>query len=362
MTVPSLDAAIDHAFRPAADAVAAGRLPGAVLGAVRRDGARAVRLAGAAARQPEPRALTRDTWFDLASLTKVLLTTRAVLRLVEDGLTDLTDPIAALLPDLQQVPGTAPLRQVPLGAFLTHTAGLPAWAPVYTMAADPRAARAAVLQTDWPLGAPCYSDLGFILLGLAVARVRAAPLSALVDRPGLTAEPPPEASAATEDCPWRGRILSGTVHDENAAALGGLAGHAGLFGTIDGVLDAAQAVLDRTWLSGAALDVMVRPHTATRALGWQIRHDRPQGAEPPWTGGSLCSARTIGHTGFTGTGLWIDPDLGIGWALLTNRVHPTRHVDTGIQPVRQAVGNRLCAALTGAAPGPVANDRENATV
>ncbi|MCA8931532.1 MAG: serine hydrolase, partial [Rhodospirillaceae bacterium] len=172
-------------------------------------------------------------------------------------------------------------------------------------------------------------------------------LAELVDLPGLAAAPPAGAEiAATEDCQWRGRVLVGEVHDENAAGLGGFAGHAGLFGTMDGVLDAAAAILSGTWLGPAAMEVMSARHTPTRAFGWQIRHAVPAGAEPPWTGGSLCSARTIGHTGFTGTGLWIDLERGYAWALLTNRVHPTRHAETGIQDLRRAVGNRLAAAVT----------------
>ena len=148
------------------------------------------------------------------------------------------------------------------------------------------------------------------------------------------------------DVEFRRQQVWGDVHDPGAAMLGGVAGHAGLFGTMDGVLDAAAAILAGTWLGPAAMACMSARHTPTRAFGWQIRHAVPAGAEPPWTGGSLCSARTIGHTGFTGTGLWIDLERGYAWALLTNRVHPTRHAETGIQDLRRAVGNRLAAAVT----------------
>ena len=328
--------------------VATGNIPGAAVGIVDRAGGRWVHWTGQAQTSPTPRALTRDTWFDLASLTKVLVTTVGVLRLVEDGLADLSDPIARLLPDLGQVDGDPALRGLTLRSLLTHTSGLPAWAPIYTWGGTPADLAARVRQERWPFGAPCYSDIGFMLLGQAVERVRQQPLGEGIGTAGLGAHPPTsDACAATETCAWRGQTLCGTVHDENAAALGGFAGHAGLFGTIDGVLDAARDFLDDRLLSPAATAEMTRPHTATRALGWQIRHNLDQGAEPPWTGGSLCSPGTLGHTGFTGTGLWIDRSAGYAWALLTNRVHPSRHRETGIQDLRRTIGNLIAADYSG---------------
>ena len=106
------------------------------------------------------------------------------------------------------------------------------------------------------------------------------------------------------------------------------------------------------WLSPASLVALAAPRTPTRALGWQIRHEEPGGTEPPWTGGSLCARGTLGHTGFTGTGLWIDLDRGLAWTLLTNRVHPSRHAETGIQDLRRAVGNRVAAAWSINKPTP----------
>ena len=136
---------------------------------------------------------------------------------------------------------------------------------------------------------------------------------------------------ATERCTWRGRVMRGEVHDENAFALGGAAGHAGLFGTIDGVLDAARRLLQGVdpWLP----ELRTR-QTATRCLGWEARHEG-------WSGGNACSEETIGHTGFTGTGVWIDFARGLAWTLLTNRVHPTRHRDTGIDTLRRKVGDLI---------------------
>ena len=154
--------------------------------------------------------------------------------------------------------------------------------------------------------------------------------------PGLSFRPDPEQAAATERCSWRGRVLRGEVHDENAFALGGASGHAGLFGTVDGVLDAAQAMLDgRT----PGLAGMRARQSATRTLGWEARHEG-------WPGGDACSADTIGHTGFTGTGLWLDFRRGVAWTLLTNRVHPTRHRETGIAALRRRVGDLIAGAAS----------------
>lgn len=340
----SLDAMVESGFAPLAEAVAANKLPGAVLGAVDRSGGRAVHWAGQAALVPQPAPLERGTWFDLASLTKVLLTVPALLGLVEAGRLDLSDPLARPLPDLCQVSGDPGLRGLTLLQLLTHTGGLPAWAPLYSWGSDPATLKALVLQRDWPLGPAVYSDIGFILLGILVERLTGTDLADVPLGAGLSARPAPDSCAATEACPWRGRILRGETHDENAFALGGLAGHAGLFGTIDGVLDAAAGLLAAETLSPGAIAAMRRPRTATRALGWQVPHDTAAPGQPAWTGGSLCSPATIGHTGFTGTGLWLDFERGYGWAVLANRIHPSRHADTGLPDLNRAVGNRLAAA------------------
>ena len=158
-----------------------------------------------------------------------------------------------------------------------------------------------------------------------------------IEGPGLDHEKlRRQETAATERCTWRGRVMRGEVHDENAFALGGAAGHAGLFGTIDGVLDAARCLLQGVdpWL----LELRTR-QTATRCLGWEARHEG-------WSGGNACSEETIGHTGFTGTGLWIDSARGLAWTLLTNRVHPTRHRDTGIDTLRRKIGDLIVGQVS----------------
>jgi CubicO group peptidase (beta-lactamase class C family) len=330
----TVDLSADAAFAPAAEAVAERRIPGAALGLVTASGERAVRVVGEAQWEPEPVALRRETWFDLASLTKVIFTTTQILRLVDRGRIGLDDPLTALIPDLRQYDGDAAERRLTFGQCLSHQTHLPAVEPLYTYGQDPETLRAFVLQRVWTPGPPVYSDINFILLGIALERATGGALDAVPLPAGLTFRPDPNACAATERDPWRGRVIRGEVHDENAFALGGAAGHAGLFGTVDGVLDFALSLLDGSALSPAGLDGIRTRLSPTRTLGWEARHSG-------WTGGESCSEETIGHTGFTGTGLWVDVSRGVAWTLLTNRVHPSRHRDTGIQGLRRRTGTLI---------------------
>lgn len=328
---------IDRAFAIAERYVGEGRIPGATLGIVTAEGTRDVRVAGLAQRVPSEEPLTRDHWFDLASVSKVIATTRFVLQLAEDGRIDLDRPLTDAIPDLRQydVAGAAE-RRLTFRDCLVHRTFLPAVEPIYTYGDDSARLRAFVLQREWRHGPPVYSDINFILLGIAVERIIGAGLDALPLGPGLSWGPPPGPAVATERCSWRGRVLKGEVHDENCFAMGGRTGHAGLFGTVDGVLDFAAGLLDGTGASAAMLDAIRTPVQGHRTAGWEIRF-------PGWSGGQACSAGTIGHTGFTGTGLWVDFDRGLAWTLLTNRVHPTRHVDSGIFALRPVVGDAVVA-------------------
>ena len=327
----------DRAFSPVMEAIDSRRIPGAVLGVVTASGERAVLWHGAAQIVPDRAVMERGTWFDLASLTKVIFTTTAILRLVEQGRIALDDKLTQAIPDLRQYDPAAPERQLTFRQCLAHQTHLPAVEPLYTHGQDPETLRAFVLQRVWPAGPPVYSDINFILLGIAIERLTG---RALGDQPlavGFSFRPDPALCAATENCTWRGRVLRGTVHDENAHALGGAAGHAGLFGTVDAVLDFAHGLLSGSTLTPTSIAALRAPHGATRTLGWERRHDG-------WTGGAACSENTIGHTGFTGTGLWIDWTRGLAWTLLTNRVHPSRHVETGIQALRREVGERAVSS------------------
>lgn len=314
-------------------------IPGAALGVVTATGERAVLVAGRAALEPESEALTREHWFDLASVTKVIATTTMILELAEEGRLDLDDFLVTAIPDLRQYDEVgAAERRLTFRDCLAHRTHLPAVFPVYTYGGAPDRLRAFVLQRKWSKGPPVYSDINFILLGIAIERITGKSLRDWPLGKGLAYGPPPGPSVATERCSWRGRIMRGEVHDENAFALGGAAGHAGLFGTVDGVLDFARGLLDGSGTSSFVRSAIREPHGEERTLGWE-RHHRG------WQGGEACSAETIGHTGFTGTGLWLDFERRLAWTLLTNRVHPTRHVDNGIFELRPEMSDALIAAF-----------------
>lgn len=335
---PAIERICEAAFAPVAAALRHGHIPGATLGIVTADGRVAVRHDGMAAITPTPEALTRGHWFDLASVSKVIATTTMILTLAEQGRIDLDRPLTDAIPDLRQydVAGAAE-RKLTFRDCLTHRSFLPAVEPIYTYGDDPARLRAFVLQRIWRHGPAVYSDINFIFLGIAIERITGQPLTAWPLGNGLSYGPPPGPAVATEYCSWRARMLKGEVHDENASALGGAPGHAGLFGTVDGVLGFARAMLDGSRLSPAMLHEARTAQNGHRTCGWER-------AFPGWHGGDACSGQTIGHTGFTGTGLWIDFARGMAWTLLTNRVHPTRHADSGIFALRPAVGDQLVAA------------------
>ncbi|MEM1274380.1 MAG: serine hydrolase domain-containing protein [Pseudomonadota bacterium] len=326
--------AFDQAFALLKDHCENGRIPGGVLGLVEDGGRRRIAATGLAQLLPDRISMKVDTWFDLASLTKVIFTTERVLNLASAGQLDLDAPLVSVLPDLRQYDDGAWERQVTFRQCLGHQTPFPAVEPIYTYGRDPAQLRAFALQRAWTKGPPVYSDINFILLGIALERLEGRAIRDMEPGPGFSFHPPSERSAATEDCTWRGRVMRGEVHDENCFALQG-AGHAGLFGTADAVLDFASGLL-RQDAAGASHVRMLRARLSpTRGHGWEI-------AYAGWSGGDTCEEATIGHTGFTGTGLWIDFAAGRAWTLLTNRVHPSRHTDSGITDLRRAIGTEIC--------------------
>jgi len=278
---------------------------------------------------PQPQPALVNTPYDLASLTKVVATTTAVLLLNEDGALDLDAPIGAILP-------IAAFATLTPRQLLTHTAGLVAGRPYYQDAAtiegmlDLHAERGVIAP---PGTRRIYSDVGFMILGKIVELVARDSLDAFcrkrIFRPlGMqrTAFNPParwaRTCAATEACPWRGRTIVGQVHDENAYAVGGVAGHAGLFSTADDLARFCRALLAGRLLSEASLAAMTAPRQVPfypwQGLGWKL---------DPWGGGSsgyLPCRRAFGHTGWTGTSLWMDRDTGLFAILLGNTCHPSR--------------------------------------
>lgn len=328
----SVDATLDSAFAPLQAAVESKRIPGGVLGVVDRDGNRAVRSIGSAQLVPATRPMTDDTWFDLASLTKVIFTTPRILDLAEAGIIDLDAPLISVIPDFRQYnPDNAWERKLTFRQCLGHQTPFPGVVPIYTYGSDPNLLRAWVLQNEWTAGPPVYSDINFILLGIALERLSGKLVRQQDPGPGFAWSADPAHAAATERDAWRGRVIVGEVHDENCFALQG-SGHAGLFGTAASVLGYAEGLLSGKGAAASSIALMRTPLSPRRTHGWERPYEG-------WSGGDRCSADTIGHTGFTGTGLWLDFDKGRAWTLLTNRVHPTRHFDSGIFALRRAVGD-----------------------
>ncbi len=336
---------MDHASisairRPFEEAIAKQTLPGAVIGAA--TGSRILFREAMGFRQVRPDSLPMkvDTRFDLASLTKVVATTSIFFRLLERGEVRLDDLVSTFLGG-----GFGTLR---LRHLLTHTSGLPAWMDFSAMGAD-REHRIAAIRGARRLYAPgervLYSDLNFIALGYLLEHISGQGLDQLfineVQHPLRLSDtrflPSSDEGefAATEPDPATGRPWLGVVHDENARSAGGVAGHAGLFGTLDDLLRFGQTLLNRgvgaegRWLSAATVNRLTRAETAgvageLRALGYQ----KPF---PLSSAGDLVSPRAIGHTGFTGTSLWIDFDYEVVMVALTNRVHFGREINAPLR-------------------------------
>lgn len=344
----------DHAF-PAACAEV-GRLAGPVWR----------QAFGALTYDPYDAAITDDTVFDLASLTKVIATTTLIMRAVDDGVLALDEPVRARLAEWRG----ADREAVTIRDLLTHASGLPAYLPFFrdhTGRVEFEPAICRVPLEYEPRTRSTYSDLGFILLGFVLEDARrpsrapgrldpAASIAAQFKRVAsfISADPltfnPPRAwrprTAPTEFDAWRGRTLRGEVHDENAWALGGAAGHAGLFGTAAAVGAFARTVLgtiagDRILAQPATIQAFIHrrldvPGTS-RALGWDTML-------PTSSCGTRLSPTAVGHTGFTGTSLWIDWERDLYVVLLTNRVHPTRE-NNRIRTARAAFHDAVIEAL-----------------
>jgi CubicO group peptidase (beta-lactamase class C family) len=332
------------------EAVAARVFPGAVVDVGRAHGPLATLHVGHLSYAAGSPAVAEATIYDLASLTKVLATTTVAWALVDAGRIRLADRVQQWVPAWS----AADRRDVTLADLLEHSSGLPAHGR-YFESLRGRAAFEAAICAEPLVYAPrtrsLYSDPGFMLLGFALENAGGARLDRLFDawrdrHLGAGAEirylPPAQ---------WQARIAPterdpadaarrGAVHDENAAALGGVAAHAGLFGTAPAVGACA-----RWWLSRASsLEQWLRPSAvpgSSRARGWDTML-------PSSSCGTKMSPRAFGHTGFTGTSVWIDPARDLYVAFLSNRVHPTRHGE-GIQEVRRALHDAVVSELGGTA-------------
>ena len=382
----------DSAWAPLAryleERVAARAFPGAVVAAGRRDTVLYLRAFGHLDYEHGVPVTTR-TVYDLASLTKVVGLTTAIMMLVEDGRVDLNAPVRSYV----QMFGYTHDSTITARHLLTHSSGLPAWKPYFQQAGTRGDIfdRAAHEPIENPTGTRMvYSDVGAIVLtnlvetlaGERLARYLQGHLFGPLGMRATRFNPPRSwllRIAPTEvDTTWRHRLVRGEVHDENAAAMGGISGHAGLFGSAEDLVRFAQTMLrGGTYPSSRAssrelvlgprgpgaggaeserdTDIgFVRAETiaaftrrqdsafSSRALGW----DTPDGQN---SAGTRMGPHAFGHTGFTGTSIWMDPDQDLFVILLTNRVHPTRE-NKQIFEVRRWVADFAVQAAGGRLP------------
>jgi len=370
-------ARVDEVLR---QGVETGAFPGAVI-LVSRAGKVAYHAAfGSRTLDPAPQPMQLDTTFDLSSLTKPLATTTAFMLLVQERKVRLDDRATRFFPNF----GVQGKTYVTCRHLLAHCSGLPAWRPYFREIARcdhegrlnflaSHGAKEFVYEqihrerAEYETGTQSvYSDLGFMLLGELVELLTRGPLDrfcrdrvfrplglramGFIDLTALRARqiaPLADRIAATERCPWRRKVLCGEVHDDNAYAMGGVAGHAGLFASatdIDGLVCRLRAcwrgeddfvapgLIREFWTRQAAIP------GSTWALGWDT--PTPEGS----SAGQRISARSVGHLGFTGTSLWIDLERDAHVILLTNRVHPRRDNDA-IKALRPEVHDAVLEAL-----------------
>ena len=336
--------------------------PGGVLLAAQSGGIRFFDAYGAA-NIFTGRPMTCDTVFDLASLTKPLATTLAAMKLIQQNDLSLDHSVADILPAFKN----SDKADIRVAHLLAHVSGLPDYRPYYkALCAHPLSERKdrllGLLQNEpliYAVGEKTlYSDLGFMLLHLLIEKITGCGLDIFVNSEiyqplgirdlyfvDIEKGPPDRAFAATEDCSWRNRVLEGVVHDENAYALGGISGHAGLFGTAEAVHALLWYLLQGFWGRAGNFPPSLlrrffsRYPSCERALGF----DMP--AETGSSAGEYFGRETsVGHLGFTGTSFWMALDHGIIIVLLTNRIHP-RRASEAIKQFRPVLHNTLMACI-----------------
>ncbi|HEX4311502.1 MAG TPA: serine hydrolase domain-containing protein [Acidobacteriaceae bacterium] len=341
--------------------------PGAAYGVLHRGSIVALAAAGNFTYEPGAPAVQPETVFDLASVTKVLATTATAMLLVDRGRFDLDARVGDILPGfvIGMEHGSGK-EKVTLRMLLAHTSGLPAYETLFRDFTTPDALLRATLQL--PLEAKPgmrteYSDFGYILLGKVIEILADEPLDSLCAREifaplGLTTarfRPPEESRLAippTEyDQTFRGRVIQGEVQDENCFVLGGVAGHAGLFANVRDVLGIAQCILAQghtpdgpALFRPATVEQFATRHESPdgkfRALGWDVPTESS-------SSGHYFGPRSIGHLGYSGCSLWIDPDQDLAVALLTNRTWPDRS-NQAIKQFRPVFHDAVVEALRSA--------------
>ncbi|HDK27699.1 MAG TPA: hypothetical protein ENG48_11520 [Candidatus Atribacteria bacterium] len=335
--------------------------PGVVLGIVNDNKILYKKSFGYAQLEPDKIKMKDNTIFDLASLTKVMATTIAVMQLIEKGKINLESYIKHFYPRLPDEK-----KEISIFHLLTHTSGFPAIIRLWNQGLNYEEKINCVL--DNPLETKVgekiiYSDLNFILLGDLIWRITGQRIDKYANQHifqplgmAMTTFNPLKSFpnmkkndyAATEMCKWRNRVIVGEVHDENADSFNGVSGHAGLFSTINDLCIFLQMLLNDgiyrgiRVLSSGSIKLMGKDWTSNlnnhRGLGWDLIKNSHS------SGGVLFSEKSFGHTGFTGTSIWVDPKSKIGVGLLTNRVHPTRE-NTKIISFRPRLHNLIASII-----------------
>ncbi len=370
---PDIGFRIEKAFEAG---LAEGVFPGASLLVAKEGSPIAAGVFGHAQKDGGP--VTPATWFDLASLTKPLVTAPLCMVAIARGLIALDDPLARFFPE-DAVP--AEKREITVRHLLSHASGFPAHRPFYLelVKLPPEKRKETLIQMilQTPLNAPpgsvaVYSDLGFMLLGTILERVFGGRLDGLaknilftplgVDElsffpaeAGTDPEIPVKglrreiAFAATQECPLRKRLLVGEVDDENAWCLGGVAPHAGLFGTAAGVLSLISHLwgiyagrMNKGLLPRDLVKIFWQRTKIPEESTWALGYDTPSPVNS--SAGHVISKNSVGHLGFTGTSFWLDLDRQVLIVLLTNRVHPSRQNDA-IRQFRPLVHDIIMEAL-----------------
>ncbi len=308
--------------------------------------------------------MTKSTLFDLASLTKPLATTLAVMRLIQRRKIALEKTVGDILPQLKH----GSKEHIQIGHLLGHCSGLPDYRPYYLELCHLKPPLRKSALRDFvgrePLVNPVgkevlYSDLGFMLLAWIIETTAGNSLNRVVEEEiylplglkdlffvDLHAGKNNQQFAATEKCPWRGRVMEGAVHDENAFVVGGVAGHAGLFGKAMDICRLLEGIM-YTYQERNA-DSIFTPNLVKRFLTCQGSKSRTLGFDTPSTqdssSGEYFSKNSVGHLGFTGTSFWMDLERSIIVILLTNRVHPTR-TNEKIKAFRPQLHNAVMRCL-----------------
>ncbi len=339
----SQDTVYASAFATLQEAIAERVFPAASVAITHNGKLVAKKAFGRFTYEPNAPETTPDSIFDLSSVTKIVATTSMAMLLYELGLLDLDMPVVAMVPEFAADNPRNP--EVTIRMLLAHSSGLPAYEKLFLEAKNRDELLAAAFATQLtadPGTRTEYSDIGFIILGIALERLAEEPLDSFCRREVFgplsmlhTAFRPLAAwhdsiPPTVDDRTFRQRIIQGEVHDENASVMGGVAAHAGLFATASDLAIFANAMLEggRPILRPETLAVFTRressPPDTSRALGW----DMPSS---PSQSGKHFSVRSFGHLGYTGTSLWIDPDRQLSVTLLTNRTWP----DCANQAIKQ---------------------------